>query len=529
MSKAVDIAKASTTGSFHLLWGLVISTLISSIGTIFIARLLGSDLYGLYTIVLIVPTIMQVFRDWGINSAMIRFTAQYRAEGRFDEIRSIFLTGIIFEVILGLLLSVLSFFSADFLAITVFNRPLLAPFIQIASFSIFASGLVTAATAVFTGYERMALNSIMIVGQNIAKTAIIIVLVAFGMGTAGATIGYTVGLFIASIIGISLVSVIYRSLPKPVSKQLHLKEYLTTMLSYCLPLSFGIIITTLLPQFYAFLLPIHYVTDNVPIGNYGIALNFVVLIGFFTMPISTMMFPAFSKLDAEKDKVDLGNIFRFSVKYASLIVVPVTFLVMSLAGPGVETLFGETYVLAPLFLTLMSIQYLYAAFGNLSVSGFLNGQGKTSYVLKLSLLTGTIGFPVGYFLIMNYGVLGLIITTLTAGLPSIFMGLRFIKKTYNIGLDWVSSVKILLSSAVAGLLTYLVVAALPLASWLLLVVGVPFFVVVVLAALLFTRSITQSDVVALRSMVKGLGSFSRFINKLLIILEKLMKLLGKQG
>ena len=116
MSKAGDIAKVSAKGSFHLLWGLIISTVISSVGTIFIARLLGSDLYGLYTIVLVVPSFIVIFRDWGINSAMVRFTAQYRAEGRIDELRSIFLTGIIFEIAVGLLLTLFSFIFADPLA-----------------------------------------------------------------------------------------------------------------------------------------------------------------------------------------------------------------------------------------------------------------------------------------------------------------------------------------------------------------------------------------------------------------------------
>jgi len=48
MSKAAEMAKVSAKGSFHLLWGLVISTVISAIGTILLARLLGSDLYGLH-------------------------------------------------------------------------------------------------------------------------------------------------------------------------------------------------------------------------------------------------------------------------------------------------------------------------------------------------------------------------------------------------------------------------------------------------------------------------------------------------
>jgi O-antigen/teichoic acid export membrane protein len=64
MSKAADMAKVSAKGGFHLLWGLVVSTLISSVGTIFIARLLGSDLYGLYAVVLTAPTLIATFRDW---------------------------------------------------------------------------------------------------------------------------------------------------------------------------------------------------------------------------------------------------------------------------------------------------------------------------------------------------------------------------------------------------------------------------------------------------------------------------------
>jgi O-antigen/teichoic acid export membrane protein len=115
MSKASDIGKESARGSFHYLWGLVISTLISAVGTIFIARLLGSDQYGLYTVVLAAPSLIVTFRDWGINSAMIKFTAQYRSEERVAEIRSVFVTGILFEIILGLALSVVSFVFSGFL------------------------------------------------------------------------------------------------------------------------------------------------------------------------------------------------------------------------------------------------------------------------------------------------------------------------------------------------------------------------------------------------------------------------------
>ena len=46
MSKAVDMAKVSVRGGFHVMWGLVASTVIQAIGTIFIALLLGQETTG---------------------------------------------------------------------------------------------------------------------------------------------------------------------------------------------------------------------------------------------------------------------------------------------------------------------------------------------------------------------------------------------------------------------------------------------------------------------------------------------------
>jgi hypothetical protein len=40
-----------------------------------------------------VPSLIGMFRDWGINMAMVRCIAQYRAEGRESEIRSVVVSG----------------------------------------------------------------------------------------------------------------------------------------------------------------------------------------------------------------------------------------------------------------------------------------------------------------------------------------------------------------------------------------------------------------------------------------------------
>ena len=523
MSKAADIAKVSAKGSFHLLWGLVISTVISSIATIFVARLLGEDLYGLYGIVLISPSLIGVFRDWGINSAMVRYTAQFRSEDRESEVRNVLISGIIFEIAVGTVLSALSFALSGYLATNVFNRPEIASLIQIASISILAGGLINAATAAFVGIEKMELNSIMLIVQSIIKTALMIALVIVGLSTSGAVLGYTVAMVIAGLIGLALVWTQYRNLPKLRNVKLEIKAYTKSMLTYGLPLSLSTIISSFQGQYYAFLLPIFYVTDNTAIGNLNIATTFVVLIGFFATPITTMLFPAFSKLNPQKDKETLRNVYQFSIKYASLLVVPVSALVMGLSEPAVSTLFGETFSSAPMFLALLAISYLYTAFGSLSMGNFIISQGKTTFYLYLFILQAAIGFPMGYILIMQFGVLGLIVTSLVTQIPIIIIMFYWIRKHYDLTVDWRSSAKILISSTIAAVLTYILISQLGFSSLIRLIIGVLFFAFIFGAAVLLTQTINKSDIENLRGMVSGLGVIGKILNRILNIVEKLMK------
>jgi O-antigen/teichoic acid export membrane protein len=522
MSKAADMAKISVKGGFHVMWGLVASTIISAAGTIIIAILLGPENYGLYAIALTAPTVIILFRDWGVNFAMIRYTAQNNAENNPQNIKSIFITGLIFETALGITLTILGFLLSDFLATTILNRPTITPLIQISSLSILTSALVTTATAAFTGIEKMHLNSIMIVSQSIIKTTIIVALVLLGLGTYGAITGYTLATLIAGLIGITLMLTIYKKLPHPNEKNLKITNNIKTMLKYGLPLSIAVILGGFLIQYYNFLL-YNNVSDNALIGNLAIAQNFVVLITFFAAPVTTMLFPAFSKINHNKDPETLKNVFQTSVKYASLLVVPVTIMVMTLAQPAISTLFGNKYAEAPLFLALLAITYLYTILGNLSIGSLINGQGQTTFNLMLSVITAAVGFPLGFILISNYGVLGLIITSLTAGIPGIIIALTFIKKRYNVTVNWKSSAKILLSSAVAAVVTYLLLTQLGIfTSFIRLIIGVVVFTPTYLITAILTKTFDTADINNLREMLTALGPLRPLLNTILSLIEKIM-------
>ncbi len=65
----------------------------------------------------------------------------------------------------------------------------------------------------------------------------------------------------------------------------------------------------------------------------------------------------------------------------------------------IRTLYGEQYVYAPLFLTIYVIGSLFAVFGSISAGGLLSGLGETRILLTQSIITLSIGVPLGVILI----------------------------------------------------------------------------------------------------------------------------------
>lgn len=525
MSKASEMARVSAKGGFNLMWGLVASTVISFVGILAITYILGAQNYGLYSIAIVGPSLIATFRDCGVNSAMVKYSAQYNVENK-EKIRSIIVSGLIFEIILGLSLSILSFALSPFIASSL-HRPTIVPLIQIASFFILAGALVNTATAAFTGLEIMHYYSFMLIIQSTIKTGLIIGLVLLGFGTLGAITGYTVSALIAGSTGVILVWTIYRLLPKSANSKTEVFSTIKTMLRYGIPVSIATILTGLLTVFSSYILAF-YITDNAAIGNYNLAVAFSVLITFFATPVTTMLFPAFSKLDYRKDRETLKNVFQYSVKYASLIVVPVTALVIALAKPGIGFIYHNSYASAPLFLALISVTYLYTALGSLSISNLLLGQGFTRLNMGLSVLQVGVGFPVYFLLISQFGVIGLIASSLTVGLPSLFVGLVIIKKRFGVSVNWLSSAKIVLSSAITSVSTYILISKIPLTKFLFvsvtlqqLIIGVVAFVIIFILVATITRTIDKDDVASLRQITGSLGPLRRPLRLVLNVVEKM--------
>ena len=157
MSKALEMGKSSATGSFHLLLGVVGSTVIMALGTLVLQGLLTVDEVGLFGMALIPASIINYFRDWGVNSALTKTIANLRGEGKEAQIHDAIYSGVIFELISGAILALVCFAIASPLALIISpeNASQLTVYISIMSLSIFAGALASAGQGIFVGFERI--------------------------------------------------------------------------------------------------------------------------------------------------------------------------------------------------------------------------------------------------------------------------------------------------------------------------------------------------------------------------------------
>ena len=123
----------SVRGSLILLIGQVSSTLITAMAIIIVARILGSTSYGQVTIAMIPISLASMFTNLGVNSGLIKYTAQYRTENKTGDLITLLTTGLLINAKASLFLLLIVNLSSGYLADNVFHQPEIRLLIQVAS------------------------------------------------------------------------------------------------------------------------------------------------------------------------------------------------------------------------------------------------------------------------------------------------------------------------------------------------------------------------------------------------------------
>jgi len=523
MDKTEKMGRDSAIGSLNLFAGKTLSTVILAVGAIILGWFILEGDYGLYAVALIPATTFMLFQDWGVGSAMTRYCAQCRAAKKEGALRKIIIAGLSFVTASGIVLTLLSFFTSNFLATTIFGKPESSFLISIISVTVVFTSISLTVQAIFVGFEKMKLYSLTLIIQAIVQSTFAPLLVYMGYGALGAAVGYTIAAVAAGVISLFLVYfLVFRKLENVDVERSGLFQVLKPMLSFGIPLAISVTSAGLLMQFYSIIMASF--VDNAMIGNFRVATNFGVLLTFFTFPISKVLFPMFSKIDPLKERALLKQVFKSSAKYVALLLLPATIAMMVLAEPIIGSVYGAKWLYAPPFLVLFVMINLFAFFGDLSVQCVLIALGETRLLMKLNALTLAIGIPLAFLLVPTFKIVGVLIGSFVALIPATLLSLYLAWKRYGVMVDFSVSLRILLASVVAGAATYLFLSVLSVAELAQLAAGFVLFLGIFLIIAPGVGAISLKDIGVLRAMFSGSGVISKLLEIPLVIMEKSLKL-----
>ena len=526
VDKGREMAKTSATGGFQLFLGRSISTVILAVGTIILGVFISdTDLY-LYTIALIPATTFLLFQDWGVATALTRYCAKYRALNDELQLRRIIIAGMIFEVGTGIVLTIISVLSANFVATTINGNSASGILIVLASVTILMSAIATAPGGIFTGFEQMKYMTYVSIALALVQGILAPLLVFLGYGAMGAVLAFTLSSVVGGLISVFLLYFkVMRKLPKAPFNRSEIYDALKPLLKFGIPLATGNILAGLLSQFYGFMMA-HYVVGTM-IANNKIASNFTILLSLLSYPLMTVLFPAFSKLDHIKEKDLLKTVYASSVKYTVLIVVPATLAMVVLSQPLIGTLYGNKWPFAPFLLSLSVLYNLLSLFGWRSYPSLLQAMDETRLILYLNLLSLIISIPLAFYLVPAFGIVGIVVGIPGSAIPSTFIGLYLTWKRYGVKANLWSSAKILVASALSTAATYAFLVYVTAPYVVLLAVGAAIFLFVYLFSAPIVGAINMADVYSLRSMFSS-SSISRILEIPLKLIEKILKLIKRE-
>jgi O-antigen/teichoic acid export membrane protein len=505
-----DLVKTTTRGSLILLVGQVSSTLILAIGMMLVARFLGPTSFGSLNKAQSVVQIAVLVMNLGVQQAMIKYLAQFRHEGKNDHVRVLIEAGVLINAVVSIVFTVLVYLLSGFVANNIFNEPEQELFIKYLSISIIGQSFSTLAQGITVGYERMELRSLISISYSFIKSIVSPILVYIGLGTLGAILGHTSPILLSGALGTMFIVLIYRN-QKSESRPISHLQAAKMILTYGFPLYLVSLLGGLLPQIYTTLLGIW--ETNEKIGNYSVALNFSVLLSFVTMPISTTIFPLFSKL--ERNQSELDFLYRNAVKYSTLFGYPIIFTIIASADQMIEVLFQARYVYASYYLRIYMLSFLLIGFGSVCNGSLLSGQNRNDVNFKSTLGKFIVSLPLSYFAIQLYGVVGLIYVYFISGLVNTGINVLYIRRIFGFKINLKFLTKMLIISIISCFSVYELFRIISINPWAELFIGGILSVSIYLVGVLILKALTKQDFTYLRQLSHSFGPLSPLVRWLI--------------
>ena len=368
--------------------------------TLLVTRTLGASAWGIFALCLTVLQITSVVGRLGLDTALLRFIAQYNAQGKGATARSIYFKSVSLVIPFSLFLSVALYFLAPVLSAKVFGKEYLTPYIRLMTFTVVPFVLLCINSESLRAFKKIKEYTIF---QSLLP--FLIALFSLEFFFAYLHIRTTEAVIYAYIIGIGVAFLLSSAfLRGEFVKANGTKENVS--LKHILSVSFPMLMSSSLFMIMSWTDMIMLGMWRTPeeVGIYNVAVRLSMITSFTLTAINSIAAPKFAEFWGRGDLEGLKRVAQQSTKLIFWTSAPV--LILYLIFPEwFMGLFGEEFRNGSLVLVILTMgQFINAVSG--SVGYILQMTGRQKAFQNVILMATFINIVLNALLIPKHGIYG---------------------------------------------------------------------------------------------------------------------------
>lgn len=447
MSYLTIIARGTAT----IFLGRIVSLVLSAFTSIFLARLLGPEIWGSWNLsTTIFSIVVAISANFGINEGLTRYVAEYMVKKEYQLVKNIVSTAFILKGLFGLLSGCGLYFLATPISLF-FKKPQLIPFLYVIALVLIIGNSFSLLASLFQGLQHMKA----ITTLDITKQCFILILsVGIYLVTKNAILsflGNVSGAIFADLLGIMYIFKTMFPLSEHKSKINQTKR----LLSYGVPLSIFSIIQIFSTKIDMIFLGLF--RSSIEIGWYAVAFALAAKIQMISVGLSTVLFPVMTEIHTLEDEGRIEDVFMLSTKYSVIVAIFLGACGFSLGAPLIILLYSEAYLPAVASFQILLFRAILRV-ATVGVSPILLAFKKQKWLLYIQIPEAGVAFILCLILVPIYGTSGAATALVCSSFLGFILGLIFVRYNTNISPSVSFFLKPLFSAVITVLVLNFIIA-----------------------------------------------------------------------
>ncbi|MDE1855202.1 MAG: polysaccharide biosynthesis protein [Candidatus Micrarchaeota archaeon] len=408
-SKRESLGSRSARTFSVLTVGRTLSLLIGILSIIIIARLLGPNGYGIFTIAFAFFSLVSAASNFGFGQYLIKHISESEDRGDREAFARVLAAGLASVVVVGLLLSLFGIAISGIVA-SLLHLPGVTPTILIvAAATVFFSMMYGSTDYALIGAGKNSTAVFVEVFENIVLLVAGVALILLGYGAAGAMAGILVSYMTAGAVGTFLILRFARRNMR-VKVNVPSASDMKSAFKFALPIGGNNFLNNSMPSFATLVLG--FFVSAYQLGNFGIAMRARTILSTFYITAAVTLIPTLTIAIARETKKERGKlevVYNKSMEYSVLASVPIISYLGVYSTPLIYLLISQNFGSAPLYLSLIALGTVIGVVGVYATSMFI-AKGRTTKLLAYTGMCTIVQLISLAILVPTWGVLGAIVS-----------------------------------------------------------------------------------------------------------------------